>query len=141
MYFVENYDDNINKLLKNKYKFFGLIALYLAVGVVFFSIVIKQTDIEYEEFRHKYKNIERFDSLSGTVSSISCRRGASVVSLSKGNNITFPSSRNYDYDVYHLCEFITVGDSIQKRTDCDTLYLFREKQEFYFVLGEIIGER
>jgi len=138
---MKNYDDIINEFFGNKYKPFVFIALFLVVGVIFFSIIQKQNRNEYERLKQRYKLIEGCDSLSGIISAISCNRGASMVSLLKGNELILRTSRNYDYEVFELCCFINVGDSVSKKKDCDTLNIFRKKQEFYFVLGEFIGEK
>lgn len=135
-----NIDDKIFMLWRNRKKLFVFIALFLIIGVISFSAFIKQTNKEAEEFRQRYKLIERCDSLSGIIYEILCRRGVSAVSMSGGDELRLSISRNYYYEIYSLCEFINIGDSLQKQMDCDTLHIFRENQKFYFVIGKEIGE-
>jgi hypothetical protein len=117
------------------------IVLILVVGIIFFNITQKYSSDENVRLKQSYKLIERHDSLSGIIAGIYCNRGASIVLLSKGNELIFSTSRNYDYEIFELCCFISVGDSVQKKEDIDTLHIYKKEKEFYFVLGKFIGEK
>ncbi len=49
-------------------------------------------------------------------------------------------SRNEQYENSFIGDFLRVGDELLKSPTSDTIYIIRDRVEFYFVLGEIINE-
>lgn len=136
-----NFDDQIKKMWKEKYKHLAFLLLMLVFAAIFFIIISNKTRNQYEQSLKRYKRIERLDSLTGKVSEIYCDRGASEISLTDGRELILPNSKNYDYENFLLCCFINGGDSIKKQEYSNTLHILRDGQEFHFVLGEKIGKR
>jgi len=58
---------------------------------------------------------------------------------SKNEKFFFPVLWNYDYEEPNLIRFVQIGDSINKQKDSDTIYIYRNNQEFYFVIGKVIN--
>ena len=50
----------------------------------------------------------------------------------------FGLARNKSYRESNLDEFINIGDSINKRSGKNDIYIYRNGKEYHFVLGEII---
>lgn len=138
---MKNYDDRIAELWKNKFKVLGFFSLLVVVGIVLFIVTNKQGKDELEQIWQRYEIIEKQDNLSGQVIVIGCDKGASMVSLSNGNEVIIPNSRNYDYEKFELCCFINIGDSIVKKANNDTIYIHRGDNKYYFVHRENIGTK
>lgn len=48
-------------------------------------------------------------------------------------------SQNNLYSDENLIDFLQPNDSISKKANSDTLYIYRDNQEYYFVLGKNIN--
>ena len=69
------------------------------------------------------------------------RKGGVHITFDNNVKVQFAPSCNYLYKKIFLYDFLRKGDSIIKRKDSDTLYVFRNKQEYYFVLGKFINRK
>ena len=56
------------------------------------------------------------------------------VYLSKEKYTIFPWAENFQLKPLQLSEFIQQGDSINKPSNSDSLFIYREKQKYLFVL-------
>ncbi|NJM14817.1 MAG: hypothetical protein HC896_05060 [Bacteroidales bacterium] len=82
-----------------------------------------------------------YTEISGRIEYIDSDRGAVFLRL-KGDTIeyAFRSSYNYEYKPYSIESFLQINDSISKPYNSDTIYIYRDKFEFYFIIGEIINK-
>lgn len=97
------------------------------------------------ETSEKYKSLDEFTGeISGIVKESQTSSGWKGVYLfDLSNNAKFSLSgltrnRNYNYRYVDL-RSISVGDSIRKPKDSDTVYVYRKNKEYYYVLGKIIN--
>lgn len=93
-----------------------------------------------EALRKEYPDPGKGIRISGIVKTSFSDRGALYISLEKNGKYCFSHSRNFAYDPPFLEEFIQNGDSILKNVYSDTLYIFRDDEKYYFIIGEFLGK-
>lgn len=79
--------------------------------------------------------------ISGKITSLYFRGFKEYDSSWKINDeqcITFPWAENWAYPHKHLAHFLQVNDSVYKPQNSDTLYIYRNNEEFCFVLKKRI---
>jgi len=116
-------------------------SIWIVIGVIFFTITGNLDQKELEEFHQKHIKIVKSDSLSGIVLDIHCDRGIPVLHVDSNKYFWMAHSSNYDYEIFEICCFIESGDSLLKRSDSDTLHIYRKDKEFYFIIGQTIGKK
>lgn len=114
-------------------KFYGV----LIVGFILMVII----GIIYNNRKmDDHIDIRYIDSITGVLIGIDPERGSAFGKLKDGRDIFIFDSDNFDYGPYSIERFIMVGDSIVKPLLSDTLYIYREKKRYYFILGKDIGK-
>lgn len=92
-----------------------------------------------------HPNLYRSNNLSSKLEGISMEtgfknKGMIYLDLSNGKKYSLLFNPvNYNYSPNNLLKFINVGDSIYKRANSDTIHVYQDHKEYYFVLGEIIN--
>ena len=89
----------------------------------------------------EYKNIDTHDKIEGAIHSIKTRKGGAYITLDNKIKVHFYPSCNYLYKKIFLDDFLRNGDQLIKRKNSDTLYVYRNNQEYYFVLGKYINKK
>ncbi len=113
-------------------KFFGiLICCFICVTVI--GIFIQKKDWE------KYPEVTYRTELNGVISNIRINRGT-FAEFKNGQKFSLPSSDNLSYIPYVIGRFINKGDSISKPAFSDSIFIYRDKDKYYFVLGQSIEE-
>jgi hypothetical protein len=140
-----NKEDTIYKFgffSKKLKKYWVLIVLIIGVpalllfGHFYIKFSFKTLDYLQRE-NSKYSLVQNIDSVTGVVDSIYSDRGGSFVKLTDSNKIWFEVSENKMYDKYLLCDFLRQNDSIVKRKNNDTLFIYRQKKIYFFKLGQL----
>jgi hypothetical protein len=128
-----------SKILK---KYWVLIVLIIVVpailllGYSYLKFSLKTLDYLQRE-NSEYSLVQTIDTVTGVVDSIYSDRGGSFVKLTDTNKIWFEVSENKMYDKYLLCDFLRQNDSIVKRKNNDTLFIYRQKKIYFFKLGQL----
>lgn len=138
---MKNYDENLSRLWKNKYKILLVFFVFLIINFIFIFVILKRDNKALEEFRKRYRYIEKADKFNGEVDSVNCFKGASEISLTNGDEFFLSTSRNYDYEIFLMCCFINIGDFLLKESNNDTVFVLKGDSKYYFVHGEFIGEK
>jgi hypothetical protein len=140
-----NKEDTIYKFgffSKKLKKYWVLIVLIIGVPALllfgYFYIKFSFKTLDYlQRENSKYSLVQNIDSVIGVVDSIYSDRGGSFVKLTDSNKIWFEVSENKMYDKYLLCDFLRQNDSIVKRKNNDTLFIYRQKKIYFFKLGQL----
>ncbi|WP_088655691.1 hypothetical protein [Geofilum rhodophaeum] len=114
-------------------KFYGLLLMGFIIMVII-GIVLHNSKMS------NHIDIRNLNSLNGVVVKVKADRSSAFGELQDGRRVFFFDSDNYNYKPYSLCKFLNIGDSIIKHNQSDTLYIYRDEKEYYFVLGKSIGE-
>lgn len=113
--------------------------IILLVVILFIGVIIMTTIATLSERQFKDVNlIANSDSLAGTVISSIARKGSVVVEFKNSKRYQLPASENENYNPCYINDFIQEGDSLSKAAFCDTLYIYRNKQLYYFVLHKMV---
>lgn len=68
-------------------------------------------------------------------------RGSCYIDLSTEIKLNlFSATWNYSYKEPSFKRFIKVGDHLSKKANSDTIYVYRENSEYYFVLDKYVNE-
>lgn len=135
---------NINRLTKTL-KYIGLIS------GIFIFIYYLQFDYNYENkkelenidypaleenFSNEYKGRLVYYELS------SRNKGSFLIQLSNGDKVSLSPypTKNYKYFTSSLKDILSVGDSIYKPKNSDTIYVFKKNNIYYFRLGKILSK-
>lgn len=89
-----------------------------------------------------YKIVDRSWNIDGVIIDIRTsnyinNRGT-IITTSDNQKFIFPWARNFNYKRSMLSEFVQKGDSILKKKNSDSIYIYRENEVFYFILEERI---
>lgn len=95
------------------------------------------------KLHREYKPLEKPDSLHGIVRSIKNFRSTEGVNfiLINGKKTIIGSSSNHDYQIPNINRMMKTGDSISKKADSDTIYLFQNSKRYYFLLDKTINKK
>jgi hypothetical protein len=68
-------------------------------------------------------------------------QGVAYIETEENNKFRIDYSVNYLYKPIYLHKFIQVGNSMHKPRNVDTVSIFRNGKEYYFLSGKIINEQ
>lgn len=126
-------------MVAKKYRIIFIILMFIGVAIFSVFILIK-IDKENEQRDILYPILKNENAISGSVIHYLSEHGHVYVTLSDSIKYLIPNSRNYSYKSPSLYDFIHVGDSLVKPFALDTLFVYRNNQKYYFVIGKFIGE-
>lgn len=120
----------------------GVLLFAMIITIMGIVIAISMIPIKYQKMMgEKYPRCVFQDELSGIVYKAKPNRGAVYFDLANANRFSVLASDNFDYSPSSLDRFIETGDSIFKPKNSDTLYIYRNNDKYYFVLGEFINKK
>ncbi|MEI6349322.1 MAG: hypothetical protein WCP69_15355 [Bacteroidota bacterium] len=121
----------------NNIKIGLIVAVVIIVAFLFFYLTILfQQNIEKKHPRIAYNG-----SVFGKVKKVWVNIGVVNFNLYNLKQFSTVDSRNYDYSPEFIDEFIINGDSIYKPKNSDTLYVFRDNNKYFFILGKFINKK
>lgn len=135
----------------NKFRILGIILLAIILCISISIIIInKSNSIAYSSsLKERYPLLkEQGDilSLSGVVtkkdfSNSTYSRGTYLIDLTDGTKFAlYGATRNYLYENNDLMDFLHIGDSIYKSPHNDSIFVYRNDREYYFILARIINK-
>ena len=111
----------------------------MAVGFVVALIVIIFHIRAIEKDNMDFPPLQRSDTVNGIIVRSKEYRGITYIETEPNYRFRVDNSKNYLNNPIRLSAFIQVGDSISKRRGVDTINIYRNGKEYYFVMGKIIG--
>ncbi|WP_029906651.1 hypothetical protein [Prevotella sp. 10(H)] len=139
--------------MDNKKIIVGIIFLSLFLFSLYYFVVLdrqnaQQIATEQIDNYPLLKDIKKKSLINGVIlrKNLSLNRynkGSYMIELSNGVRFAlYETSRNYEYEPEpDLNRFIKEGDSISVRVKNDSIFVYRESHEYYFVLGKIINKK
>ncbi|WP_353123853.1 hypothetical protein [Dysgonomonas capnocytophagoides] len=131
-------------------KYIGYIFMFVVFCVSFlFVIQSRRNDKKSSEFlKEEYPLLETVNArniagvvLSKKQSMNQYYRGGYLIELINAEKFTLSGvTINYLYKPYDICDFLQINDSINKPVQNDSLYVYRQGKEYYFVLGEVLNK-
>jgi hypothetical protein len=128
---------NIIKLRENKTVI--IINTILCIAFVIYALITFPLNNNNEKFKWRsYPFLKHEDYIFGKISSIKESKGESFIIMDDSSKHWIKNSRNYNYYPCCLHDFIQKRDSITKKMNDDTLFIFRGGKIFYFIIGKFI---
>jgi hypothetical protein len=125
---------------RNKWLLFlNIFIVIIPMILGYLLVIVPKRKIDEEKLK-KYQSIKYKDKLCGSIINIRDIRGHSYVTFTDSSKKCLIHSRNYNYPEPWLNGFLQIGDSLVKKSDNDTLNIYRQGTQYYFVLGKDIGE-
>lgn len=121
-----------------------LILDFIGIGIVDFSEEKNKENAEFE--KREYPSLSNSMSLTGVIihkKTSRFIRGSINMSLNNGTKFVISKiTRNYIYhgNDYNLVSLLQVGDSISKKANSDSIFVYKNNQVYYFILDKIINE-
>ncbi|NQX97712.1 MAG: hypothetical protein HRT73_07505 [Flavobacteriales bacterium] len=134
-----------------KYKEYNIFFIkkywYTFVIVGFISIVmfvnnINDTIKKGEEIDTEYPYLKTADTVKGIVINATKVITGNLlrVELSNGLKTNLGWASNGIYNPIEICDFVVVGDSINKKMGSDTLFIYRSGEIYHFLLAKRLNE-
>ncbi len=114
--------------------------LNIIIPLLFFSYVCYILFIQQPKDRQNYvvyKNIFYSELYKGIILKKNVNRGIIKLKLSNQTNCKLSNSRNYLYSEPCMITLMTIGDSIYKPSNSDSIFLYKDTLVYYFVNGNI----
>lgn len=129
-------------MLINKLKIKLVVYIVLLIGASIGCIYWGNKNVNSDkQIDMDYKMIDSNDVISGKITKWHFRglhKYSSSWRVDKEQLVTFPWAENWAYPKRHLFLFLQENDSIYKPRHSDTLYIYRNNEQFHFVLKKRI---
>jgi hypothetical protein len=112
------------------------VPIILCIGYIYVKSSFKLLDFLQQKNKN-YDMVVTKDKINGVVHSVYSDRGGSFVQFNDSIKMWFEVSENKKYNKYLLCDFLQPNDSLIKNPNNDTLFIYRKKELFFFVLGRL----
>ena len=106
-----------------------------------FILVVMIAVISHKKKMRNHINIKKTKEINGVLIKVSTNRSSAYCVLKDGRKVFIFDSDNLNYEPYALNKFLKKGDSIVKPPYSDTLFIYRDKEKYFFILGKRIGEK
>lgn len=123
-------------MLVNKIKIVIFILLLIGTLIGCFYWGNKNITLD-EKINAEYRMVNFDNIVSGKIEAWRYRglnNYSSSWQVGKEQLVTFPWAENWAYSKRHLSLFLQENDSVFKPQNSDTLYIYRNNEQFYFVL-------
>lgn len=117
----------------------GIVRLYVATIIGFLFLVTIGVILHIRKMK-EYQDIRDYGNMQGTITRIKPERSSAFVIFNDGRKAFLIDSENYMYEPNALNQFLKKGDSIAIKRESDTLYIYRNHQVYYFIMGKRIGK-
>jgi hypothetical protein len=126
------YIDYLNQSGQLRKYIWIFITIFLGIG--YLTVKSLSKSIEHWNIRNKDYSLASSGNFHGIINENFEDRGSSFVIINDTTKIWFPCAENLKYQPSLMCYFIQIGDSIAKREGSDTVFIFRDRILYYFVL-------
>lgn len=138
----------INNLFNSKLSLLFLIVglILICIPIVFWKYIIEYRENDKQKLILEYPlliNVKK--EIRGKIATIRISNyysGTSLYYLSNEEKFRLSGlTINYDYNKLNndLMNMLSVGDSIYKPANSDSIYVYRKDKKFYFILGKKIN--
>ncbi|NOU60942.1 hypothetical protein [Marinifilum caeruleilacunae] len=101
--------------------------------ILFVGYYIADSNRYYDGFKNDSTKLFSI-KFEGKVEDINVDRGWVTIVLKNDESFSIRSSANNNYNPRLLSRFLRINDSIYKPSNSDTLYVFKEKRKYYFIM-------
>ena len=135
-------NDSLSKLIRIIKKYWLILVLFVGVPIIllfgYFYVKISFKYLDYlDRENFKYTLVKSSNEVVGIIDSVYSSHGGTFVTLKDSLKIWFVASENKMYKKHMLFDFVNNNDSLFKRINNDTLFVYRDKKKYYFILGRL----
>jgi hypothetical protein len=116
------------------------IGKFYAIIILGFIIMIAIGIPIQKNIWNNYPKVQYQTEIKGEIYRIRNNRGV-FGELKSGQKFFFTSTSNYNYKPSFISDFISRGDSILKPANSDSIFVFKDDEKFFFILGKSIEKR
>ncbi|MDB4582933.1 hypothetical protein N9164_07265 [Draconibacterium sp.] len=120
------------------YRNSNTIGKFYALLIFGFIIMVIAGIIFHNKRMNDYVDIRKLNHFSGVIIRIKPDRSSAFGKLKDGRKVFFFDYSNNNYTPNALNNFLSVGDSVVKSGYSDTIHVYRDRNEYQFVLGKTI---
>ena len=128
----------MEKITINKIVIGAIIGVFIFIVICFILYIPHEIQTKLDS---NYPHLKYNDEVFGKVEKIKVNRGTIYFDLK--NNLRFKtySSNNFNYSPFSIDDFIIYDDSVYKPKNSDSLFVFRDKKRYFFILEKDINEK
>lgn len=133
-------------MFKFKFYLYIVISIYVLIIIIYLNLIDistqkKQNDAKMIECPDlKIKNLAIIQFLIKKLSDSMFSKGSMHLHFDKEECFTLFGVNNWVYEIPKLNDFLPVGDYIFKKAKNDTIKIYRNDKEYYFVLNKEINK-
>ena len=109
---------------------------FSVISILIFVMIVLIIKINWSK---NFKLVERSSVVQARINRITPNHGSSYILLDNKEKILIPQINNYKYTPSCFCELASIGDSISKEFDNDTILLFKKDKVYIFRLGKALN--
>jgi len=129
---------------QNKATSFRKNSVYTIINILFYSTICIINIINFnvwdEKTHTEYKLVEKNIKVFEKVNNLEVYSNSLLIETVRNKKLWFAPSTNFNYSPNSLNQFLQIGDTIIKHGGSDTIYIHRNKKEYYFVSGANVGK-
>ena len=132
----------LHRFFINNLKTVAFITLVFCAAFVF--VVLYYSELENQEIQKKnyeYPFLTKNVELDGYIVSSYDFKGVARIELKNGLKYSIKNSKNFQYESFLLSCFLMKDDHISKKSDNDSITIFRKGKSYIFVIGKTIGQK
>jgi hypothetical protein len=131
---MKDYDREFVRTMKIFRKYWYYYLFGIIIVVIFFIVGGKLMDKHWQKIYQEYPSVNRNQALNDCIIDVFSSRGFSYVLTKDSAKYSLSANENPDYEDYYLMDFLHEGDSLVKRRNSDTLYIYRDNEKYHFIL-------
>jgi len=128
----------MEKITKNKIVIGVLLSI---IGIIAISLMFYMPKAIKSKLDSNHPHIKYNDEFFGKVEKVFNNRGSIYFDLENNQNFCIFDTRNYDYSPFGIDDFVSYGDSISKQKHTDTIFVFKDKKKYFFIIYKEINEK
>jgi|WetSurMetagenome_2_1015567.scaffolds.fasta_scaffold1020051_1 hypothetical protein len=116
-----------------------IISFVLLITIAVLGSLLREK--RYTKGFSEFLQVDKSTKISGIIISKVEYRGNALIEINNGNKFWFLLAKNYSYVPPQLYRFLELGDSIQKLNNDDTIFIFRDKNKYYFLNHSVVKKQ
>ncbi len=117
---------------------------YIVLPLTILSIIIATYLNHSKDVAQNYKQytiVKKQTIINGIIAKVTTLTSNSIIDMKDCDKLWINTTNNYDYKQHELNKFLQERDSLSKKENNDTLFIFRGKFKYYFVINKAINFR
>ena len=131
---MRDFDKEFNRTIKIFRKYWYYYVFGLIIIAIIMIVSVKLMDKRWQRIYKEYPSVNRDQALNDRVLDLFTSRGFCYILTKDSVKYSLSAYENPDYENYYLMDFLQEGDSLVKKRNSDTLYIYRDDKKYHFIL-------